>query len=391
MSNQHRYFFSRLHFKISFVLGAIIILALAVVYIRRENVNRDIDEIAHAYLETRQHSFETSRSSNQELLQALSLDYTIWDEMVRSVQERDMEWFDQNIPIALKTYKADEAWVFSPEHTLVYQTKSDTSQAESFPLKNFASQAPILFKNGFFVEFHAVIDGEMHQVYGAPIQPTADVKRQTVPGGYLFVAREFNSDVLGRLSSINDSEVKITTNNSEYTPDVNAIEGIIRFYDPIYDWEGRKIGSYDVVNHSEILKRAATTLSTQYRSFSIFIILFLGVIAAVVYFLISIPLRRLSESISSGDRARLSRLLRRHDELGEAARLVGQVQEQSAALAISNRELEQSKQRAERHAHETERMNDLMVGRELRMIELKKKLMKIDSSTKSSRGRKGKL
>jgi sensor domain CHASE-containing protein len=52
-------------------------------------------------------------------LATFAYDYTYWDEMVRFTQTGDRTWANQNIGEALKTYRADAAWVFDVTGSLV--------------------------------------------------------------------------------------------------------------------------------------------------------------------------------------------------------------------------------------------------------------------------------
>jgi len=389
MNKKLSYLASRLHVKVLFLLAIIILITIAALFVRREKLTRDIDEIASSYALTRLKSFETTRAGNSELIKALSYDYTIWDEMVRSVRERDQQWFEDNIPGALETYQADEVWIFNQQFQTVYTAKKNADLDEQFPIPDLATQASELFQNGYFVEFHAVIDGQIHQVYGAPIQPTADSARATAPQGYLFVARELNEKPLASLSVSNDSDVTITTNAEKFDTKILPQDGVIHFRDPIFDWQRQVIGQYDVVHSSQVLRQNWLIIIQQFQIFTAFMLVFLTTIITIVYILISRPLRQLSDSIATGDAERIEPLLRRKDEIGEAAKLMQQVKEQEKSLQVLNQAAEEARHRADLRSREAERMNDLMVGRELKMIALKKQLRDARSPKRRSTKKEG--
>jgi methyl-accepting chemotaxis protein len=118
-------------------------------------------------------------------------------------------------------------------------------------------------------------------------------------------------------------------------------------------------------------------------------LVFLTAIIAIVYILISRPLRQLSDSFATGDAGRIEPLLRRKDEIGEAAKLMQQVQEQQKSLQVLNQAAEEARHRADLRSREAERMNDLMVGRELKMIALKKQLRDARSPKRRSTKKEG--
>ena len=377
--------FSRLHVKVLLILVVMGIIAISVALVRRASVNEEINSVTNEYLQSRQKSFEVSRGTTNDLIRALSYDYSIWDEMVDAVESEDETWFDEQIPNALNTYKVDAAWVLDTKYRQVYSANTAGNTEVSFPIRNFDTNANRLFKDGYFVEFNTLINGEIYQIFGAPIQPGSDIARATAPRGYFFVARKLSrEDIVNRLSLVNDSDVKITSNIIDREPVIVPSEGLLQFESPILNEQGTKIGAYQVENYSEYMKSTSQVLLLQYRFFLAAMIILPLFMTLVFYFIISIPLRGLSESIANRDSKKLKTLVRRKDELGEAAQLVTRVQEQEIALKLSAEETMKARDELEKRAKEAERMNDLMVGRELRMVELKKQLqeLKVQSSRK---------
>lgn len=371
--------------KVLLILVVMGIIAISVALVRRASVNEEINSVTNEYLQSRQKSFEVSRGTTNDLIRALSYDYSIWDEMVDAVESEDETWFDEQIPNALNTYKVDAAWVLDTKYRQVYSANTAGNTEVSFPIRNFDTNANRLFKDGYFVEFNTLINGEIYQIFGAPIQPGSDIARATAPRGYFFVARKLSrEDIVNRLSLVNDSDVKITSNIIDREPVIVPSEGLLQFESPILNEQGTKIGAYQVENYSEYMKSTSQVLLLQYRFFLAAMIILPLFMTLVFYFIISIPLRGLSESIANRDSKKLKTLVRRKDELGEAAQLVTRVQEQEIALKLSAEETMKARDELEKRAKEAERMNDLMVGRELRMVELKKQLqeLKVQSSRK---------
>ena len=113
---------------------------------------------------------------------------------------------------------------------------------------------------------------------------------------------------------------------------------------------------------------------------------FLSVIGVTIYLVVTLPMRRLSKSISARDPKALSQLKKRKDELGQVAELIVQEQEQELTLRATHMELEAAQAELEKQLRESERMNDLMVGRELRMVELKEQLRELKKKVPRKKG-----
>ena len=73
--------------------------------------------------------------------------------------------------------------------------------------------------------------------------------------------------------------------------------------------------------------------------------------------------------------------MKRQDEIGSLFRafknMVGQIKEKIEKINESNALLEKEKQKAEKNLKEVENLNNLMVGRELKMIELKNEIARL--------------
>src|SRR4051812_14986148 len=71
-------------------------------------------------LTQRQNYFDKITSVEGQPLESLAVDYSFWDDMVTFVKERDLKFAQDNIDSGLGTYGADVAWVYRPDHSLVY-------------------------------------------------------------------------------------------------------------------------------------------------------------------------------------------------------------------------------------------------------------------------------
>lgn len=374
-----------LYKKILIFLIVLILLAFGVVLIRRIFLNKEINALGKDFLATKQKTFQTSHNLTRDLIDAIRTDYTIWDEMVEAVEDRNQEWFDENVPGALQTYKVDKVWIYNADYQLVYIASTDDGNPSDFPISSLRENSEELFKNGYFTDFNAKIGDGVYEVMSAPIQPSGDSQRISTPKGYFFVARELGSSYLKKLSDINDADVKVSTSTDEISPDLDITKGMIEFGQPINDWKNQSIGSYLVKAYSPVLERDTLIMNQQVAVFGISMVSAMTIVFLIIAVLILRPLRRLSVSMATGDINTLSKLVDRGDELGQAARLIKQSWEQQSVLAISNRRLEDTQRQLENQNKESQRINDLMIGRELKMIELKKQIKDLKSKKTSAR------
>lgn len=380
----------RLYLKIIAVLTLTAILAFSVVIYRRINLTRQLNDTSREYLNEKKQVFESTKQLSHGLMDAFRTDYTIWDEMVDAVESRDDVWFGENLPEALTTYGADAVWIFNSNYELVYCTVGEQVPKSEFPIADLNRHAKNLFKDGYFVDFHARIGDKIYKIMGAPVQPTADIERSTVPRGYMFTARELGDKYLKELSLVNSAVVKVDLDSQSSEPVINTYQGKVRFYESIYGWQGQTIGRFIIESYSKVLERDAILLSQQVLLFSISMILTMIVIFTSIAVLILGPLHKLSSAMANSDRQKLDGLIRRNDELGYAAYQIQESWDQKLKLEYSNKELEQIKKQLESQIRDSERMNDLMVNRELKMIELKGKIQEIENGLASKKSRASK-
>jgi|GEM_PF-4550586 len=375
-----------LHTKLIFVCLGIILSAFGAALIRNEAVKQDLAQSIDLYRNSKEKTFYSTLSSTDDLVTALAYDYTVWDEMVRAIKLNDTAWFDANIPSGLKTYQAERAWVVNADFKPLYSTSLGSEVAPSLPLPDLAQAGPIFFKDGGFQKFYYHEEASWYEVHTAPVQPTADTARVSQPRGYFLVARRLDEAYIKRLEAINDATIQIRpdTNIENMT---SITEGNIKFGLTLQGWQGSPIGVYQYSAQSEALLKNAQLVIEQNTFLALALITSLLLILVYLYAAVSLPVRRLSVAMQHPNDPPPPDLMKRQDELGDIARLIDSAHAQSREMVVSLELRQRAEDRAERKAQEAERMNELMVGRELKMIELKKRLAKHESKI-SARSRK---
>src|SRR5688572_22936413 len=71
-------------------------------------------------LAQRHQYFEKITKIEGQPLESLTVDYSFWDDMVNFIKQRNLQFAADNIDTGLETYGADMAWVYRPDHSLVY-------------------------------------------------------------------------------------------------------------------------------------------------------------------------------------------------------------------------------------------------------------------------------
>ncbi|MFZ1685089.1 MAG: CHASE4 domain-containing protein, partial [Candidatus Zixiibacteriota bacterium] len=132
-------------------------------------------------------------------LQSIANDYSLWDEMVDFIKTKDTSWARTNIYVGIGTYRIAAGWVFDDKFSLVYDTSAENSEWVTSDPKIKAAIQNSLHRTAFSHFFVSASNGVV-ELRTAPVQPSDDDSRTTVPRGYFVVTRVWDAECLGSLS-----------------------------------------------------------------------------------------------------------------------------------------------------------------------------------------------
>lgn len=124
----------------------------------------------------------------QKPLDIVAYEYSLWDEMVDFVNNRNEKWAKENIDVVLRQYGLAAAWVFDPERSVVYV--AHTEEAKGSDLCFSEEMKRHLFSSSYACHFFLPTANGVLEVFGGKIQPSGDNQRTSPARGYLFVGRK---------------------------------------------------------------------------------------------------------------------------------------------------------------------------------------------------------
>lgn len=366
--------------KIVILLLAIIIIFMAAV---GATIAVDMNKVITLYDAEKEESSKTFDEIVR--LEGLPLrifvyDYTYWDEMVDFVSTADETWANENLKESMGTYKADAAWVYNTEPGLVYTLNSREDASIWKELPGGAKIIGEIFKkdNRFCRFFTKVPEGVM-EIRGATIHPTWDEKRKTDPKGYFLAGRLLDANYISQLSEYLGGVVPVisqvpaaVTNMSE---DIKT--GQIRFSRALKDWNG-EITAYFEGSKVSSAVRDFSRASKQ----SMLLVLFFSAIVLTVLFVfltiwINTPLKKISQALEHDDAGAITPLLSKWDEFGRMAQLIDNFFRQRRSLVAEIERRRKVEDELSAKLGQLRQFKDVAVGRELKMIELKKEVNKL--------------
>jgi signal transduction histidine kinase len=255
-------------------------------------------------------------------LQRFALDYSQWAELRNFLARPDPGWADANLRQVLPNYEAHALWLLDAQGRPVYAAKASPGPLLPPPLEpgNIGMLAGAPDRVPFFAESR---DGLL-EIWSQPLPSAAAGS----PGGWLLVARLWNSRHLAVLERLTEARMQLapageTAVGSRADPELRL---------PLPDIHGTTLRQL-VARFS--LPDFSDTATGDVLAARLFVLFGLLVIAAVWLCLqqwVLRPLDRIAESLRTEDPAIIRRLQADKGELGRVAQLIETSFTQKAAL-----------------------------------------------------------
>lgn len=281
-------------------------------------------------------------------LRTLVLDYTRWDDMVAFVAAPTRAWAVENIEPALETYDADAIWVLRPDRTVAYVAVAEGREGLRSPPWPLETPAPREAADSPLMSFFTDSPLGLLQVFGAPVQPDADLARTSTPRGFLFAGRLWDEPYLARLRSLLEGEVTLRSPEEVVR---RARESSGRVLHALPGLEGRPAGYLEMRVASDLLEEL-DRLTTRNL-----LLLVAGSGGTVVLLVLALlwwvgrPVGILHRALARGDPGRLAPLEGDRSEFGELARLLREYFAQRAKLEREVQERKVLQEHLEYMAH----------------------------------------
>lgn len=250
-------------------------------------------------------------------------DYTRWDDFVQFVANPDREWGRINLTESIATFGLDAAWVLDERFRHLFT--ANAGEVEAFetppiPLDRLA----LLLERAPVRHFYVQSPQGLLEVWTSSIVPSEDFHRRSKPRGYYVVARLWTDEHLRGLAAVSGGDIHLAPAGG-FVPGRRASSstGEIELRIPLEGIEDRPVAG--LVHHTAYRLvsgvSAALRLTFLLAAFGSMLTLFALWLALGHW--VGSPLRSITRAMETGDVSPLSHFLRRRDDLGGVARLVG--------------------------------------------------------------------
>ncbi len=140
----------------------------------------------------------------------VAYDYSLWDAMVKYIEEPDSAWAKENFEQFLYWFELDAFWILNKEGQVLLT--NTTGCASALPLTEFNDELLAQLHKERMLDYYTTTNDTLMLLQGATIHPTKDEERETEPAGYFFIAKCWDEEIIGLAESLTGSDVAQVVN-----------------------------------------------------------------------------------------------------------------------------------------------------------------------------------
>lgn len=258
-------------------------------------------------------------------------DYSYWDEFVSYMKNRSADWWSLNILEGIRKYNCAAILLFDDEKNLV----NAAYESGATGIERAIDLSPIRIDTPEFYHFFINFNNKLYEVFAAPVQPSSDIKRESIPRGYLMAAQEWRDEYGAELRRISQSDFILHRGDECRIPLIRKI--------PLRDMHGREIACVEVIPDSTLMAKLANFQKSQMLLYVGLALLYIVAVFWLSHRGLTEPLARIIACIQENNPEKLGNLRYSADELGLIARELeeffssrGLLEQYRSALDASN-------------------------------------------------------
>lgn len=258
-------------------------------------------------------------------------DYSLWDEMVNYIAERDSNWAHDNLDTAPKVFTMNFIQITDQKGHLIFKT---FYEMQPFKLDLDSLQIVKLLSRDSIVHFYQVVPQGLLEIYGATINNVTDYHRKKSPAGYYFAGLLWDKKYQQNIEELLDGTINVvTTKDSERMVNSNQRKFSVAVNNA---FNTSKIAEIEVTYDVAKLANLSLFSRDYIVGMTIFLLLFIMVTYLVLRQWILKPVDVLDEALSENKFDRLKLIAKKHDEFGHLAQTVFSFFDQKRELEESN-------------------------------------------------------
>lgn len=302
----------------SFVIVFIVLLFLlgGIMQVFLWNKERSVSEEA-AKVETKEklEAFKDVVALKSEFYKKFAYNYSYWDELVNFLHTKNKKWAVENLDSGLEDFNATAMFILDTQKNIVYGISKEGVLKNPF---EFIDKTKIETKSPLFAHFYKKTPIGIVEFFGAPIQKSADTKRETTPYGYLLIAKKWDEKYLKTIGDLGQLHLRLEDINEKYHTDE------YRIYTDIIlkDEHGKHISSLCVENENPVSKTINEYATRSLILNTIVALMFIFILILFTTTNVSIPLSDISDALRKKSPKPIKKYLTKKNEYGEISSLI---------------------------------------------------------------------
>jgi len=373
-----------------FFLASFFVLVLSLIYMSARS-KQQVLTLYENRIQDEKNVVDNNMSDMTRLSKALSADYSQWDDMNNYLKGRMPNFPADNINEAtLSTFESTGMWIFRNDGKLVYKINTSESDEGIVDFTPYQAGINSILAKDHYVNFSVQTKTGVMEIFGYSIVKTDDPKHLGVSAGYLLVGKLITDDTLAPLSGTEFQQVKMLLPNqiNDYPKSYPQQKGQLIVTKDYKDVAGKTVGTlYVNVKDDSLPMIYRSGIEILIITLATYASLFIGVLL-VVWIWIVRPINKIYKSLEHQDVKHLKSLVKKDNEFGQIARLITDFFSQENQLEKDIHDNTRLLDELSANKTEIEHTNNVMLGRELKMIDLKKEIDELKAQLSHKKGKK---
>ncbi|MBI5768023.1 MAG: hypothetical protein HZA93_09520 [Verrucomicrobia bacterium] len=329
---------SRVQARFAVVLGIMVAGFAAAWWALEALEQRELKRLRAEGVESQRFLLERALGRIARTVQDLADDLARTRELSRFAAQPDLAWAREKLPAALAGTNADALWILRADGAplaAAARPGAETPLETPLPLTALRGLLQGTRPPHVFAEHgpHIV------ELFGAPIAASGRTEGAP-PAAWLIVSHRWDEARLATLSSLTDSEVRLSPTATSTGREDDAAAGIVSFTRPMNDWQGHTLRTLVARHRVPQLAIMRETDGMQARIFLVFALLVVVALGVSLHAWVLRPLRAIRASLQRDEAGPLTALRDDASEFGQVAGLLGAsfVQRDALRREIAERE-----------------------------------------------------
>ncbi len=273
------------------------------------------EEAARVGTKEKLEAFKDVIALKSEFYRKFAYDYSYWDELVNFLYTKNKKWASENLDSGLEDFNATAMFVLDIQKNIVYGISKEGALKNPFEL---IDKNKIETKNPIFTHFYKKTPVGIVEFFGAPIQKSADTKRETTPYGYLLIAKKWDEKYLKTIGDLGQLHLRLEEpNDTNHTDEYGIYTDII-----LKDEHGKHISSLCVENENPVSKTINEYATRSLILNTIVALMFIFILILFTTTNVSIPLSDISDALRGKNPKPIKKYLTKKNEYGEISSLI---------------------------------------------------------------------